>query len=111
RSGSLRRGAFGSRMKLVIFDCDGTLVDSQNIIAESMSAAFAAEGLAWPGRDATLAIIGLSLGEAFARLAPHLPVEVRATLADRYRQAFFELRQDPVHHEPAFDGALDAIEA
>lgn len=98
-------------MKLVIFDCDGTLVDSQNIIAESMRAAFEAERLDWPGREATLSIVGLSLAEAFARLVPDLPSEVRATLADRYREAFFRLRQDPAHHEPAFEGALDAIEA
>ncbi|MGE0210923.1 MAG: HAD-IA family hydrolase [Parvibaculaceae bacterium] len=95
----------------MIFDCDGTLVDSQNIIAESMSAAFAAEGLAWPGREATLSIVGLSLAEAFARLVPHLSPEARGALADRYREAFFRLRQDPVHHEPAFDGALEAIAA
>ena len=57
-------------MRLALFDCDGTLVDSQHVIMTAMERTFAAENLAWPGREATLAIIGLSLTEAFAVLVP-----------------------------------------
>ena len=57
-------------MKLVIFDCDGTLVDSQHAIVEAMNGAFAAAGLAPPARARTLSIVGLSLPEVFAVLAP-----------------------------------------
>ncbi len=97
-------------MKLVIFDCDGTLVDSQHMIAASMEAAYERCGLTWPGRSRTLSIVGLSLPQAFAVLAPDEEQDVRDGLADAYRQAFFELRQDPAHHEPMFDGAHEAIE-
>ena len=58
-------------MKGIIFDMDGTLVDSQAHIVLSMDAAFAAQGLTPPPRAATLGIVGLSLPQAMARLAPN----------------------------------------
>ncbi len=61
-----------SRPRLVIFDVDGTLVDSQDHIHAAMSAAFGAEGLMAPPRPEVLSIVGLSLPEAVARLAPDL---------------------------------------
>ena len=57
-------------MRLVIFDCDGTLVDSQHAIVDSMSLAFSSHGLAVPTRADVLGIVGLSLPEALAVLAP-----------------------------------------
>jgi phosphoglycolate phosphatase len=98
-------------MKLVILDCDGTLVDSQNGICEAMDHAFAGMGLVPPTRDRTLAIVGLSLPEAFFALAPEHDETVRMELAHRYRTAFLELKRDPAHHEPLFDGIADAIAA
>ncbi len=88
-------------MRLVVFDIDGTLVDSQVMILAAMARAFEAHGLACPSRAETLAIVGLSLPEAFQRLAPDGPV---AGLADAYKAAFRDLRADPDHHEPLFDG-------
>jgi phosphoglycolate phosphatase len=98
-------------MKLVILDCDGTLVDSQNGICAAMDHAFGALGLAPPTRDATLAIVGLSLPEAFAALAPEHDDDVRAGLAQAYRRAFLQLKHNPALHEPLFPGVADAIEA
>jgi len=98
-------------MKLVILDCDGTLVDSQNGICEAMVHAFSGLGLAAPPRAATLAVVGLSLPEAFAVLAPDQDEAARAALAQRYRTAFVELKRDPAHHEPLFEGVAAAITA
>jgi phosphoglycolate phosphatase len=98
-------------MKLVILDCDGTLVDSQNGICESMAHAFSGLGLDVPSRAATLAVIGLSLPEAFAALAPGHDEAVRAALSHRYRTAFLDLKRDPALHEPLFDGVRAAIDA
>lgn len=98
-------------MKLVILDCDGTLVDSQNGICAAMDHAFGAMGLTPPPRDATLAIVGLSLPEAFAALAPEHDDEARAVMAQHYRRAFIEMKRDPILHEPLFPGIAAAIEA
>ena len=98
-------------MKLVILDCDGTLVDSQNGICAAMTEAFGAMGLVAPSRAATLAIVGLSLPEAFAVLAPGHDRATHAKLSERYCDAFRETRQDPVLSEPLFAGVRAAIEA
>lgn len=98
-------------MKLVIFDCDGTIVDSQNGIFEAMVHAFSGHGLAAPSRAETLSVVGLSLPEAFSVLAPEHDEAMRAALAERYRTAFTELKRDPAHHEPLFEGARAVIDA
>jgi phosphoglycolate phosphatase len=97
--------------KLVILDCDGTLVDSQNGIWEAMAHAFSGLGLPVPTRAATLAIVGLSLPEAFAALAPECSPAERGKLSERYRTAFVEMKRDPAHHEPLFEGVGTAVEA
>jgi phosphoglycolate phosphatase len=97
--------------KLVILDCDGTLVDSQNGICEAMEHAFSGLGLPVPSRAATLAIVGLSLPDAFAALAPVCTPIVRGQLSERYRTAFVEMKCNPAHHEPPFEGVGAAIEA
>ena len=98
-------------MKLVILDCDGTLVDSQNGICEAMVHAFSGLGLEVPTRERTLSVVGLSLPEAFAVLAADQSDDVRAALSHRYRTAFVDLKRDPAHHEPLFPGIADVIEA
>lgn len=91
-------------MKLVLFDCDGTLVDSQHMIVTAMNAAFEAAGLAPPSRNETLRIVGLSLPVAMASLAPKASDAAVSALVANYRDAFTELRSDPTLHEPLYDG-------
>lgn len=96
-------------MKLVLFDVDGTLVDSQNIIVAAQNAAFAAHGLAAPSRERALSIVGLSLVEAFKVLAgPSGPAE---SLAQAYKTAFAGLRLDPAYAEPLYPGAEACLNA
>jgi phosphoglycolate phosphatase len=97
--------------KLVIFDCDGTLVDSQNGIVAAMDYAFRALDLPPPTRAQTLAVVGLSLPEAFSIIAAEHDRATRIRLAERYRNAFFELKREPAHHEPLFDDAGEVIQA
>ncbi len=95
-------------LKLVLFDVDGTLVDSQNIIVAAQRMAFASFGLEPPSREVSLSIVGLSLVQAFTVLAgPKGPVE---GLAEAYREAFAALRQDPAYAEPLFPGAGDCLD-
>lgn len=98
-------------MHLVIFDCDGTLVDSQTIIAAAMGEAFAQAGLDAPSRAEILSIVGLSLDQAMMRLAPNLSRDEAAALVALYRDAFGALRADPANAEPLFPGARAALDA
>lgn len=101
------------RIRLAVFDCDGTLVDSQHAIVEAMSYAFANEGLPAPPAEAVRRVIGLPLLECATRLIPSGAPALWERLSEAYKQAFFAQRQRPDHHEPLFDGvaaALDAIE-
>jgi len=97
-------------MRLVLFDCDGTLVDSHHNIAAAMRAAFEAVGVPYPGDAETRKVIGLSLPEAMIPLAPDAGPDVHEKLSAAYREAFFALRQRPDFHEPLFPGAREAIE-
>ncbi|MBM9596352.1 HAD-IA family hydrolase [Rhodobacteraceae bacterium MCCB 386] len=75
-------------MRLIVFDVDGTLVDSQRQIAAAYTAGFAAIDRPAPRLAEVRSVIGLSLPLAFTRLAPDAtPGEVeRGILA--YRRAF-----------------------
>ena len=101
-------------LKLIIFDCDGTLVDSQHMICAAMQQAYEAHHLTVPPREHLLAIVGLSLPDAFRRLAERAgagddhPVEGLVTC---YRAAFADLRQSDNHLEPLYPGAREALDA
>jgi phosphoglycolate phosphatase len=78
--------------KLVVFDVDGTLVDSQAEILGAMNAGFSDLGLMAPGRDEILSIVGLSLPQAMAQLAPDLPLADQTRLAEEYKRAYMAAR-------------------
>lgn len=98
--------------RLVMFDMDGTLIDSQHVIVATMAEAFAAAGHAAPGDAEVLAIVGLSLPEAMAALAPHLPETETLALAERYREGFVTRRAagEAETAAPLYPGALAALE-
>jgi phosphoglycolate phosphatase len=100
--------------KLALFDCDGTLVDSQHNIIQCMDAAFVRAGLVPPTRAATRQIVGLSLVPAMQALLPAAPPALHKQLAEDYKTAFLTMRAKGDVDEPLFDGivaALDALEA
>jgi phosphoglycolate phosphatase len=96
-------------LKLVIFDCDGTLVDSQHMILAAMTRAYEAHAIPLPAREVLLSVIGLSLTEAFTKLGngdARFPV---ASLAEHYRDAFHAMRAPGAPVEPLYPGAADAV--
>ncbi len=95
--------------KLIIFDCDGTLVDSQHVITEAMSRAFAAHDLAPLPREMVRRVVGLSLVQAVAMLLPAADEATHVKVAEDYKNAFQQLRQDPDLHEPLFPGADETL--
>jgi phosphoglycolate phosphatase len=98
-------------MKLVIFDCDGTLVDSQHNITAAMAYAFAAHDLPAPTVPQVLSIVGLSLPETFEVLAGQHSHAVRRSLADHYRDAFALGRIERRHEEPLYPVIRETIVA
>jgi phosphoglycolate phosphatase len=90
--------------KLAIFDCDGTLVDSQANICLAMEHAFDEAGMAPPSRLATRRIVGLSLVEAMRMLLPDADAAVHSEMAERYRASYLVLRNNGLEHEPLYDG-------
>jgi phosphoglycolate phosphatase len=87
---------------LIVFDVDGTLIDSQHLIVAAQGLAFAEHGLAAPSRAESLSVVGLSLPQAFRRLVGEEgPID---GLSESYRRAFNTLRLDPSYEEPLFPG-------
>ena len=98
-------------IRLVVFDCDGTLVDSQHNIVAAMGSAFSRNNLAVPDARTLRRTVGLSPAVAMAELHPRGDFGVRASLVEDYSQAFRALRLQPDHDEPLFPGAAEAIVA
>jgi phosphoglycolate phosphatase len=95
--------------RLIVFDCDGTLVDSQHLIIDAMRATFETCGLALPADDAVRHVVGLSLGEAIGQLVPGIGLAELEALIDGYKQTFQAMRRQPLFHEPLFEGARETL--
>lgn len=97
--------------RLALFDCDGTLVDSQANICRAMEEAFDAHALTPPDRNDIRRIVGLSLVQAVEGLIPDAEPDFHATVAETYRQRFLAMRSTgTLMAEPLYDGIADAIE-
>jgi phosphoglycolate phosphatase len=94
----------GLTKRLAIFDCDGTLVDSQANICLAMEHAFAENGLIAPPRNAIRRIVGLSLFEIMRALLPEAGEAQQRQMADAYRDSYLTLRSKGLEHEPLYDG-------
>ncbi len=100
------------RLKLVLFDVDGTLVDSQAAIVSAMGAAFAAVDQDLPERQVLLSIVGLSLDRAMAQLAPALEGTAHRQMAEAYKDTYHRERlATGAASMPLYPGAMDQLKA
>ncbi len=100
-------------MKLVLFDCDGTLVDSAGLIHDVMERTFVHFGLDKPSFAATKSIIGLTLDIAIARIQGKTHADDKAVaMMAYYKSIYADVRGETGFKEPLFPGIramLDAV--
>jgi len=82
------------RFELLVFDWDGTLVDSAGHIVASLQAAFRDLDLPVPSAKAARHVIGLGLQDALAYLNPGLESSRYGDVADRYSAHFLNGHED-----------------
>jgi len=91
---------------LVVFDWDGTLMDSEAKIVRCIQAAARGTGVPVPTVDEARHIIGLGLGEAMDRLFPGVAAVHRARIVELYRRHFLELDNTAM---PLFPGVTEGL--
>ncbi len=95
----------GKRYDLIVFDWDGTVMDSTAVISGSIQAACRDLGLTVPDDETARHVIGLGLNQALRYAVPDMPESMCPDLVERYRHHF--LAQDQAI--PLFEGARETI--
>ena len=96
----------GSRYDLVVFDWDGTLMDSTSMIAVCIQLACRDLGLVEPAEEAAKYVIGLGLADTIAHIAPGLDEDGQRALAGRYREHYLARE----HDSPLYEGVKPLLE-
>ena len=98
------------KIRLVVFDCDGTLVNSQYSIIYCMQAAFEEEGLTPPDEESIRRIIGLPLTQGISFLDPEIPETVIGKIQEAYSSFWQVLRKQSELDEPLYPGTVEVLE-
>jgi phosphoglycolate phosphatase len=96
--------------RLIVFDCDGTLVDSQHLIVEAARQTLLAHGLEPLEASAVRAVIGLSLELALAQLVRDADERMLISLVATYRATWRLLRTQGIL-EPLFPRTREVLAA
>jgi phosphoglycolate phosphatase len=91
--------------RLLVFDWDGTIIDSASAIVDCIQDAARDSGLEVPPRERAAHTIGLGLHDALRFAVPDLPAERYAEFVDNYRKHFLA-RQDTMQ---LFDGMRELL--
>lgn len=98
--------------KLVVFDCDGTLVDSQHMIIDAMHATYQKLNMPLEEDGRVRSIVGLSLVEAMAMLRPDDEPGLHEEMAQVYKREFYRLRvEEAAKPDPLYPGTRDVLQA
>ena len=94
------------RYSLIIFDWDGTLIDSIPTITRSLAVAAEQMGLSLLDQVAYKSVIGLSLSNAICKLYPELSDEKLQQFIKQYREEYNQLEKQP---STPFSGVTDGL--
>jgi phosphoglycolate phosphatase len=94
-----------SAYDLIVFDWDGTLMDSTRVISKSLQSACGDIGIAVPSDSDALYVIGLGLVDTLRHVAPGLDEEGKRRLSERYRHHFLARE----HEAPLYEGVLELL--
>ncbi len=101
-------------MCLAVFDCGGTIVDTQHMIVAAVRAAWAVyeatRTLPLPDPEQVRRNVGLPLEEPIAQLMPTGSPDDHRRLTNLYKEAYRSHRREPDYHEPLYDGVADALD-
>jgi phosphoglycolate phosphatase len=97
-----------ARYSLIVFDWDGTLIDSASAIVECIQLAARDLSLPVPDRERASHVIGLGLHDSLRHAVPALPREQYAEFAERYRKYFLE-REDSMGLFPGMRALLEEL--
>ena len=98
-----------NKFELIVFDWDGTLMDSEAKIVNCFAAACSDVGLAFPGAAACRDIIGLGMREALERLLPDANEEELQAMVGAYREHFLERDQTEMVFFPGVQDGLQRL--
>lgn len=96
-------------MRLIVFDCDGTLVDSQQTIITATEAALGEFDFKAPPRRDILYAVGLPVDVALRRHAPEASDDQILNMLDIYRETYQQLTQQEDRGQVMFDGMREQI--
>ncbi len=95
------------QFRLLVFDWDGTLADSEVQIIAAMQMAIDDVGATQRTDDDIRNIIGLGLNESVAALYPQMDCDERHLLAEKYRQHYLSLSVEEI---PLFPGVRETLQ-
>jgi len=96
------------RYDLIVFDWDGTLMDSAAAIVLAIKAACRDMGVPEPDDAQARHVIGMGLGDALRHAVPDLPEEAYPRMAERYRFHYLS-RDQELHLFPGVEDMLRAL--
>jgi phosphoglycolate phosphatase len=108
--GSPAQAIAAQRWPFLIFDWDGTLSDSAQLIVDTMQQAITGLGLAARNDDQIRELIGLGLADGMRRLYPEMDTPTLLQLLEQYRKHWLSSGGQGPAEAPLFDGALAALE-
>ena len=95
--------------RLIVWDVDGTLIDSRASIFRAAVEAADEIGVSRPSYDQVRAIVGLSLFEALQHMRPDLESIKISAYVQAYKDAFVRFHQEPGFFDPLYSGAQSCL--